>query len=963
MFKKGSSLGELFGIKQQQSGNSNSSSLGNQSQQQQQQQQSPSTIPRSIQDLAKFYDRAKDLLDKTRQRNSIGFENNPDIEKRQFSRINEIRRLTNAMKTSVNNGGPMFEDVNEKMAWEQQIKYFEEDLESAVEVAVKETSKIGGDEKMTSTTPNPAPMFAGLTVAASNTPHPAFSPPVNDLRTPEPEPSPVVDLFAGLNVTPTPAAAASPAMEITTTTTAIEDDDKNKADDDKNKSGSSVGFGLQPVALPLDEDAFGDFRDASSAANETIVVPPVTTSTVVEPSVQPLDDDDEDGFFPREEAAEIPSIEEQQEEEQEQQEEKQQEQQEQQQGLTSGLDDALDESDDFLEDDASAMPLHEAVISPPAVVESHPINPPVIKAVKSAMLRIPSFSENEDVPIGNSPGAKRFQQKTKFAQEAEAKAKAAVKGEEEKRKVSSVEGIANSVATTNNEAVQFSASKSPDDSPGVSTPVLSPSHSDSGGGGGGSVGDSASLKRAESEPFTPVYSRVATPSLELSPDARGQRSPGSPMVFNSQDEDFILQSFGVEKVALDLEVADEFNNVVVEVEKNVRMCRLLSENAQRLKMEASNQRLSSATKATQHLKRISELQKEQDEAIRNDDFELAAEVEDKLKILSKELKIAEDALNTAELSAAERVRASLSALTAWANAEIEASNIINKFVSDKEEKWVREKDEKSRESVAKMSELEEKRKAAETKVNELKEALKCAEAELERIALESMNAEKANQLRTQGGKSSEREELGKIKETAELYRSSGSQRLQTTEQSSTSDELQQLVIHETTNTILSSEAQSELKREESDNARINADLANALAQESDCLSRVTTLERRKNELLALKQTHAAAKEFKEASECVNTLNSLLPELENLNDSLAQKRKMVENLQLQFSESETKVRLCADKFHEAERVCAQSRKLRLQTELNTKNSSEDETEVKALQCALELLSLKYPDEEV
>ena len=436
------------------------------------------------------------------------------------------------------------------------------------------------------------------------------------------------------------------------------------------------------------------------------------------------------------------------------------------------------------------------------------------------------------------------------------------------------------------------------------------------------------------------------------------------MVFNSQDEDFILQSFGVEKVALDLEVADEFNNVVVEVEKNVRMCRLRSENAQRLKMEASNQRLSSATKATQHLKRISELQKEQDEAIRNDDFELAAEVEEKLKILSKELKIAEDALNAAELSAAERVRASLSALTAWANAEIEASNIINKFVSDKEEKWAREKDEKSRESVAKMSELEEKRKAAETKVNELKEALKCAEAELERIALESMNAEKANQLRTQGGKSSEREELGKIKETAELYRSTGSQRLQTTEQLSISDELQQLVIHETTNTILSSEAQSELKREESDNARINADLANALAQESDCLSRVTTLERRKNELLALKQTHAAAKEFKEASECVNTLNSkLLPELENLNDSLAQKRKTVENLQLQFSESETKVRLCADKFHEAERVCAQSRKLRLQTELNTKNSSEDETEVKALQCALELLSLKYPDEEV
>ncbi|CAL6302087.1 unnamed protein product [Bathycoccus prasinos] len=53
------------------------------------------------------------------------------------------------------------------------------------------------------------------------------------------------------------------------------------------------------------------------------------------------------------------------------------------------------------------------------------------------------------------------------------------------------------------------------------------------------------------------------------------------------------------------------------------------------------------------------------------------------------------------------------------------------------------------------------------------------------------------------------------------------------------------------NAILSSEAQSELKREESDNARINADLANALLEA--------------NELLALKQSHAAAKSFKEAN--------------------------------------------------------------------------------------------------
>ena len=156
MFKKGSSLGELFGIKQQQ---------GQQQQQQQQnssnansrQQQRnssstthPSTattiannnnvVPSSIQDLGKVYDRAKDLLEKTRQRNQLGFEeNNPDIEKRQFARLNEIRRLTNAMKTSVHTtqGNTMFGDMNEKMAWEQQVKYFEEDLESAVEVAMR----------------------------------------------------------------------------------------------------------------------------------------------------------------------------------------------------------------------------------------------------------------------------------------------------------------------------------------------------------------------------------------------------------------------------------------------------------------------------------------------------------------------------------------------------------------------------------------------------------------------------------------------------------------------------------------------------------------------------------------------------------------------------------------------------------------------------------------------------------
>ena len=75
---------------------------------------------------------------------------------------------------------------------------------------------------------------------------------------------------------------------------------------------------------------------------------------------------------------------------------------------------------------------------------------------------------------------------------------------------------------------------------------------------------------------------------------------------------------------------------------------------------------------------------------------------------------------------------------------------------------------------------------------------------------------------------------------------------------------------------------------------------------------------------------------------------------------SQKKRTVESLQLQFSESETKVGLCREKFREAEKVCAQSRKVRLQTELNTKNSSEDESEVEALKCALELLVLKHPE---
>ena len=51
------------------------------------------------------------------------------------------------------------------------------------------------------------------------------------------------------------------------------------------------------------------------------------------------------------------------------------------------------------------------------------------------------------------------------------------------------------------------------------------------------------------------------------------------------------------------------------------------------------------------------------------------------------------------------------------------------------------------------------------------------------------------------------------------------------------------------NARLFSEAQSELKREESDNARINANLANAFAEEKDCCKRLIELQDRKNELL------------------------------------------------------------------------------------------------------------------
>ena len=82
------------------------------------------------------------------------------------------------------------------------------------------------------------------------------------------------------------------------------------------------------------------------------------------------------------------------------------------------------------------------------------------------------------------------------------------------------------------------------------------------------------------------------------------------------------------------------------------------------------------------------------------------------------------------------------------------------------------------------------------------------------------------------------------------------------------------------NARLFSEAQSELKREESDNnARNKADLANAFAEEEDCVTRYRKLVRRKKELLALKESHAAAKreESENARINVNLANALAEE--------------------------------------------------------------------------------------
>ena len=93
MFKKGSSLGSCSGSRSSNKDNNNNNRILR-TQIRDNNNATPSSttpiannnnvVPSSIQDLGKVYDRAKDLLEKTRQRNQLGFEeNNPDIEKRQ----------------------------------------------------------------------------------------------------------------------------------------------------------------------------------------------------------------------------------------------------------------------------------------------------------------------------------------------------------------------------------------------------------------------------------------------------------------------------------------------------------------------------------------------------------------------------------------------------------------------------------------------------------------------------------------------------------------------------------------------------------------------------------------------------------------------------------------------------------------------------------------------------------------
>ena len=193
-----------------------------------------------------------------------------------------------------------------------------------------------------------------------------------------------------------------------------------------------------------------------------------------------------------------------------------------------------------------------------------------------------------------------------------------------------------------------------------------------------------------------------------------------------------------------------------------------------------------------------------------------------------------------------------------------------------------------------------------------------------------------------------------------MYRNAASERLRIDELNSSDDLLQNMVIQETTSTILSSEASSELKRTISNNARINTDLANAKRDVIDTAQRVAILESKMNELNFLKQTHAKSKEFKEASDCVHTINQdIIPELTKLKDEQSKKNSQVQKLQLQSEASELELKQAREKHTQAELLCAKSRKIRLETEMS-RVGRKDDLNVNALRAALKLLLLKHPD---
>ena len=206
-------------------------------------------------------------------------------------------------------------------------------------------------------------------------------------------------------------------------------------------------------------------------------------------------------------------------------------------------------------------------------------------------------------------------------------------------------------------------------------------------------------------------------------------------------------------------------------------------------------------------------------------------------------------------------------------------------------------------------------------------------------------------------KKSDDELIAKIREKAEMYRLSASNRLKEEEKEKGGETLQDLVTQETKSMIMLSEAGEELKQQISHNASINTELVNSKVEEREVSSQVAVLESREKELSSLKQTHAAAKAFKEASECVKELNEVvLPELKRLNDALAKKRANVNQLEAVLTKSEARLSEAKEKQREADLACTKSRKLCLESELNSR-TDENDLEVKALQAALKLLLLK------